>query len=83
MSIEVVEFYVPGVRFSHSFQAEIVRKCVTDPVLGLNESLKGPISNDTKHYIIEYQQYPYHEPKADIHRIPKSNLSPGVRNFMS
>jgi len=28
--------------------------CQKDSVLGLNESLKGPLSNDTKHHIIEY-----------------------------
>ena len=35
----------------------------SDQVLGLNKSLKGPLFNNTKHHIIEYWQYPYHEPK--------------------
>ena len=43
----------------------------TDSVLGLNKSLKGPLSNNTKHHIIEYWQYPYHEPKPYIHQISK------------
>ena len=48
--------------------------CQTDSVLGLNKSLKGPLSNDTKHHIMEYWQYPYHEPKPDIHQISKTEF---------